>query len=797
VKTRALVLAALLAALVMSAARAEARGAEPRPDAVILSTGEYHAAVHPNAGRGWPDGGLARRAGMIAGIRETSRAPVFLFDSGGFSAGGAFDRNALGPAIDRMRTELTIDAMAAMGYDAVAVGEEELAGGEERFRELAASGRLPLVCANLLDAKTGKPVARPWIMVERGGLKLGVFGVIAPETQGLIGRRGYSLKVANWIATAKELVPQIRAAGADLVVALSHVSECRTGDMIRAAPGIDFAVNGNRKSWQMPGFAAARGAYVVQFDFESRRLGVCTLTRGGRGLQCRAELRRLGPDVKDDARVAKLVADAAGRMAAAQATACRVKADLYVRPDCPYCGRAEKALFRLAAELPELVRLNVRFILERDPEGRLSAMHGEGELAETRRQAAIRRLYPAKLAGYITWRRNAEGKPDWKEGAVSLGIDAAAVEKMAASGEAVRLLGEDVGLAKWLKIGGSPTLYLNNRLYEGAFTRERLLMVIGRLLPQRARPAACAAVPACFGDADCVRPGYVGTCVNPGKKNAKRVFTRAARVRAQVLADPRATHTNAESIIRSLLTFLPGLEVERVDYAAAPGRALAQKHDIRRLPAYILDPGAKKTRHYKRISAILRESGGMLVTRPALVGSHQFVSRARKPGRLDVFFAPGFADGFRTLLMALDGAGARDPAPEVRVRHAVFRKPGGELAMAGGIAEIEEAMRQVVIRERFGASFRAYLAERAKLPGSRYWRAPLVAAGLDTEKIRRLARSDWVRKSLEDDAKVLDEIMTRGPSVFLVSNQEVVPAEQLKDVNRILDHLSAELRSRR
>jgi len=72
-----------------------------------------------------------------------------------------------------------------------------------------------------------------------------------------------------------------------------------------------------------------------------------------------------------------------------------------------------------------------------------------------------------------------------------------------------------------------------------------------------------------------------------------------------------------------------------------------------------------------------------------------------------------------------------------------------------------------------------------------------VAAGLDAENIRRLSRSDWVRKSLEDDAKVLYEIMTRGPSVFLVSNQEVVPAEKLKDVNRILDHLSAELRSRR
>jgi len=796
VKVRALVLAALLAGALVSAGDA---ATEAVPDAVILSTGEFHAAVHPNTGRGWPDGGLARRAGMIARIRKSSRAPVFLFDSGGFSAGGAFDRNTLGPAIDRIRTELTVDAMAAMGYDAVAVGEEELSGGEERFRELAASGRLPLVCANLLDAKTGKPVCRPWIMVERGGLKVGVFGVIAPETQGVIARRGCSLKVANWIATAKKLVPAIRAAGADLVVALSHVSECRTGDMIRAAPGIDFAVNGNRKSWQMPGFAAAGGAYVVQFDFESRRLGVCTVTRAprARGLQCRAELRRLGPDVRNDARVAKLVADAARKMAAAQATGCRVKADLYIRPDCPYCGRAEKALFRLAAELPELVRLNVRFILKKDREGRLSAMHGEAELAETRRQAAIRRLHPAKLAGYIAWRRNAGGKPDWKAGAASLGIDAAAVEKMAAAGEADRLLGMDIMLAKWLKIGGSPTLYLNNRLYEGAFTRENLLMAIGRLLPERARPAACAAVPACFGDADCVRPGYVGTCVDPGEKTAKRVFEKAARVSVRVLSDSRATHTNGESIVRSLLTFLPGLEVERVDYAAAPGRALAQKHDIRRLPAYVLGPGAKKARHYKRISAMLRESGGMLVTRPALVGSHQFISRARKPGRLDVFFAPGFADGFRTLLMALDGAGRRDPAPEVRVRHAVFRKRGGELAMAGGIAEIEEAMRQVVIRERFGAGLRAYLAERAKLPGSSYWRDPLVAAGLDAENIRRLSRSDWVRKSLEDDAKVLDEIMTRGPSVFLVSNQEVVPAEKLKDVNRILDHLSAELRSRR
>ena len=334
---------------------------------------------------------------------------------------------------------------------------------------------------------------------------------------------------------------------------------------------------------------------------------------------------------------------------------------------------------------------------------------------------------------------------------------------------------------------------LNGRRYEAPFERKRLLRAIGSLLPDSGRPAACKGLPACYNDADCVKPGYVVECVRPGTAKARCVYHKGVRVPVTVLEDSRATHSNSDSIIESFLVFLPGLAVERVDYASRAGRELAAKYKIERLPAYILGPGIKRARKYGRISEMFDKVSGSYVALPALVGSHQFIKRRRAPGRLDVFFAPGSSQGFELVMMAVNASAKLDPRPLVHVRHAVYRDRGKKLAMAGGIAEIEEALRQVVVRERFRGKFHRYLAERGKLPGSSYWRAPLEAAGIDPDEVRRLAASDWAKKSLERDADDLAELATGGPAVFLVGNQEVTPAGKLKDVERILDHLSDQL----
>ncbi len=768
------------------------RGADgPRDDgAVLLYTGESHAAALPCKCPVRPDGGFARRASLIARLRSGPKSPVIVVDAGGFFAGGIYDENTRGAKIDRIRTALATKAMAAMNYDAIAIGDDELGLGEDFLRELISSKALPLVSANLLDSKTGKPVAKPWIIVDRGGLKAGLFGLTTTEAQIAINRGGYGLRVAPPGPAAAKAVAQLRKAGIDLIVALSHLGESESEALARSVKGIDILINGHRKRSNAPSFMAGRTT-ILQFDFEARQLGVCALSRSPRSWNAATKFKRLSRLVPDDPAVARLVAQAQARMKKLGPGASRVVADLYTRPECPYSRPAELKLIELARELPQAMALNVHYILHRDDDGKLSAMHGESELAETRRQAIIREFHPKKLPDYLKQMRSS--KAGWEDAARAAGVVPARIRGAMAAGEADDFLAPDLHRAERLGIDASPSLYLNNVRYEGPFTRGRLLAALCSSLPKAARPRPCDDVPECFGDLDCDKPGYVGECIKPGTRGARCKRYPATKVALTLIEDPAALHSGSDKIVDSLLTFMPGLKVKRIGYNSPAGKALAGKHKLRRLPGYIMGLEARRARRFDRVSGAVSEVAGALVMREALVGSHQLMRRKRAPGQLELFIAPHARQAYEVVTAALKGAPKRDPKPDVRIRYSVYIDGDGKLAMRGGIAEIEEALRQIAVRERFGDKFPAYLEARSRAPGSSYWRAPLRAVGIDPDVLKGYADSPWATAMLRADAEALKMLSTGGPTVFFTSNQEVYPVSGRDELARLLDQLSAEI----
>ena len=68
-----------------------------------------------------------------------------------------------------------------MGYDALGVGERELAFGYDDLRTWRAKSKTPLISSNLIDKKTGKPAFKPYVIVKKGGVKVGIFSVLGPK----------------------------------------------------------------------------------------------------------------------------------------------------------------------------------------------------------------------------------------------------------------------------------------------------------------------------------------------------------------------------------------------------------------------------------------------------------------------------------------------------------------------------------------------------------------------------------------------------------------------------------------
>lgn len=115
-----------------------------------------------------------------------------------------------------------LQAFGDLHYDALNLGHREAGLSAAQLRELAGKSPVPLVSANLLDAATRQPVVAPYRIVERGGFKIAVVGVL--DAVGLEDRLGAGLVVEPMETALGVLLPKVRPQ-VDLIVLLAFTDE--------------------------------------------------------------------------------------------------------------------------------------------------------------------------------------------------------------------------------------------------------------------------------------------------------------------------------------------------------------------------------------------------------------------------------------------------------------------------------------------------------------------------------------------------------------------------------------------
>ncbi len=180
--------------------------------------------------------GLARTATLLRQARSEA-ANCLLFDNGDFLQGTPLsDITALregrppGP-------HPVIAMMNALGYDAATLGNHEFNFGLDPLRTALAESTFPVVCANALTQRGNTPTADetlcpPWLTLRRQvldsagqthPLTIGVLGLLPPQitTWDQFHLRD-NITSRDMVETARAHLPDIREAGADIVVLLAH-----------------------------------------------------------------------------------------------------------------------------------------------------------------------------------------------------------------------------------------------------------------------------------------------------------------------------------------------------------------------------------------------------------------------------------------------------------------------------------------------------------------------------------------------------------------------------------------------
>ncbi len=138
-----------------------------------------------------------------------------------------------------------IELMDAIGLAYAVPGNHEFDFGPEVFAQRMASSKAAWLAANLQRAD-GQPIRGviESTVFEMGGLKIGMFGVITPETVAL-SRPGDAYVFADPIQSAQVQVENLKAQGADFIVALSHLDWREDQELARQVPGIGLLLTGH------------------------------------------------------------------------------------------------------------------------------------------------------------------------------------------------------------------------------------------------------------------------------------------------------------------------------------------------------------------------------------------------------------------------------------------------------------------------------------------------------------------------------------------------------------------------
>lgn len=218
---------------------------------VILHTNDTHSCIFPLnphladtmlAGRG----GFIRRAEMVR--RERSKHPdLLLFDSGDFSQGS--------PYYTLYKGDVEVGLMNLMRYDAVAIGNHEFDFGVENMARLFKKADFPIVCANYDFTGTAlEGVVKPYVVLKRGGLRIGVFG-LSPQLDGLVmAKTCAGVKFNDPVKAANDVAKLLKEREkCDLVVCLSHLGWDIIGvddtELMRQTRNIDIVLGGHSHSY--------------------------------------------------------------------------------------------------------------------------------------------------------------------------------------------------------------------------------------------------------------------------------------------------------------------------------------------------------------------------------------------------------------------------------------------------------------------------------------------------------------------------------------------------------------------
>ena len=215
------IFAALLLALTFnSQAMAQQRTVKLR----VIETSDVHGSFFPYdfINRKPMAGSLARVSSYVNELRKTYKDNLILLENGDILQGQptCYYYNY----INTQARNVAADVVNYMKYDAEAFGNHDVETGHAVYDKWIKELNCPVLGANIINTKTGEPYVKPYIILNREGVKVAVLGMLTPAIPNWLTENLWSgMKFENMVTSAKKWMKYIQEnEKPDVVIGIFH-----------------------------------------------------------------------------------------------------------------------------------------------------------------------------------------------------------------------------------------------------------------------------------------------------------------------------------------------------------------------------------------------------------------------------------------------------------------------------------------------------------------------------------------------------------------------------------------------
>jgi 5'-nucleotidase / UDP-sugar diphosphatase len=251
-------------------------------------------------------GGLARVATLKQRLAAAGKTPVLVI-------AGDFLSPSVASSV--FKGEQMIAALNAAGLDFATLGNHEFDFGSDFLIQRMAEAKWQWVVSNVIDTNTGKPIgnAAPYVLKTYGALKVGFIGLCLTGEE--ITRDNLKhLRLVDPADAAAAYIPILKNEGANVIVAITHLTFAEDRALAERFPDIDLIIGGHE---HFPITATENRTLISKAGSDAKFVARLDVNRRSDGMIERFfELIPITAAIPDDPKTAEVVNDFEGRLGA-------------------------------------------------------------------------------------------------------------------------------------------------------------------------------------------------------------------------------------------------------------------------------------------------------------------------------------------------------------------------------------------------------------------------------------------------------------------------------------------------